>query len=952
MSFDRNPGSIGSAGLFTSGLETVPTSSDRTDALAANEMRDVVYTATGGHSVTVDIGPPTSAGQQDCENPAIRKAFSYTAFCSFNPPAVTLTVKKNLVPSDDPGTFNLYIESHNGNTVLASATGVGHGGDTGAVEVDSSSNSATQRTYRVRETAAGGTNLASYTTTLSCGENVTEGSGSPTDQNGQDVVIGKDATGSLECIITNTRKKGTLKITKNSGDQTGTFSVTATPEFGSAIEYSLDTGSQNPTSVSKDVYIGNYTISETAPDGWVLDSISCVGNGSSGSNAFVVAGEETVCTVINTKQEVPPGTGTVVLKKMAIDGDGSTKFSFSSNTTGLNGVELTPPADGTAETTPIEIAAGAHQVTEILPPGWILTNFSCTNDTHSLNQTTGSFSINGGENIACTFKNKRKRGSLIVRKETIGGDDKFDFEVVGPGTNATFKLANGDEKPFDDTPVGVYTISEKNIPEGWTLKGIDCGNRQGDSTVVNVPYNQTVTCTFVNFKEKDDRMEEVTKLFIHRRVDNLLTHGPDRARLLRRLQEQEQPESLKDGPLKMQGGASRLGMGSSATGAAGSGLGMTGFGMGSAISRAEGPYIGPAGTGMVGAGRSDDPDDANLVEPVASSRMSGFASAAFNQLGNAASGLNSGFKFSASLSELRATMQAIEASKAEEKARLAGELGFGGEAYARPVTGVRQGLDIWVEGQMSRYSDSTGGIRREGDFKILYVGADYALSPRVLVGTLVQFDLTNEDVDDPDLTGTVDGRGWMAGPYIGIKLTDNIIFDARAAWGTSDNDIELYDDAAKWRKGSFDTARWLATASLTGNWYHGPWRLTPQVSLAYGHEEYDTYKNSLEQTVEGAGVSIGRSTFGMEVGYRIMARDGTLVEPHLGITGIWNFDSDDLVIDGTVVETNGSRAKLEGGVVVRRADGMGMRAAVAYDGIGDSDLEALSGQLWLSFPLN
>src|SRR5690606_17798422 len=119
----------------------------------------------------------------------------------------------------------------------------------------------------------------------------------------------------------------------------------------------------------------------------------------------------------------------------------------------------------------------------------------------------------------------------------------------------------------------------------------------------------------------------------------------------------------------------------------------------------------------------------------------------------------------------------------------------------------------------------------------------------------------------------------------------------------------LYDDDIKlWRTGSFDTTRWLATASLTGNWYHGPWRLTPQVGVAYGHEEYDTYRNSLGQTVDGASVSIGRATFATEVGYRFTMSDGTLIEPHLGITGIWNFDSDDLVINGTVVETNGSRA--------------------------------------------
>lgn len=48
----------------------------------------------------------------------------------------------------------------------------------------------------------------------------------------------------------------------------------------------------------------------------------------------------------------------------------------------------------------------------------------------------------------------------------------------------------------------------------------------------------------------------MTKVFVHRRIDNLLTQAPDRSRLLRRLERQE-PQSLKDGgPIKLDGGES------------------------------------------------------------------------------------------------------------------------------------------------------------------------------------------------------------------------------------------------------------------------------------------------------------------------------------------------------------------------------------------------------------
>jgi hypothetical protein len=33
---------------------------------------------------------------------------------------------------------------------------------------------------------------------------------------------------------------------------------------------------------------------------------------------------------------------------------------------------------------------------------------------------------------------------------------------------------------------------------------------------------------------------------------------------------------------------------------------------------------------------------------------------------------------------------------------------------------------------------------------------------------------------------------------------------------------------------------------------------------------------------------------------RLQRPDGTIVEPMVGITGIWNFDSDDLVINGAI----------------------------------------------------
>jgi outer membrane autotransporter protein len=301
-------------------------------------------------------------------------------------------------------------------------------------------------------------------------------------------------------------------------------------------------------------------------------------------------------------------------------------------------------------------------------------------------------------------------------------------------------------------------------------------------------------------------------------------------------------------------------------------------------------------------------------------------------------------------------MVAAQAAASEEKKKLedAG-LKYESHPYNNPLATMRQGWDFFVEGHVGHYDDDTAGFDRDGEFRILYVGVDYSLTPDVLIGALGQIDDTEEDVSNRDLgnlKGEVEGTGWMFGPFVGIRLTENLYFDARAAYGKSDNDIWLNDTSAGKRTGDFDTDRWLATATLTGAQYFGDWRLSPQIGLAYGKEWYDDFRNSLGQLVEGHDIAIGRLTGAIEVGYKWETSDGTRVEPHMSITGIWNFATDDLEIDGASLDRDESRAKLEGGVLVTTPQGWGLRAAGAYDGIGSDDLEAYSGSVWVNIPLN
>lgn len=262
--------------------------------------------------------------------------------------------------------------------------------------------------------------------------------------------------------------------------------------------------------------------------------------------------------------------------------------------------------------------------------------------------------------------------------------------------------------------------------------------------------------------------------------------------------------------------------------------------------------------------------------------------------------------------------------------------------YERPGPASYSGFDIWTEGHFTSYED-TGGA--DGDFNILYVGADYAVTQNWLIGILGQFYWTEEKTKTDG--SKADGDGWMVGPYVSGRLNEYLFFDWRIAWGGSDNGVSplgTYSD-------SFDTSRWLTNARLTGNWVSGNWRVTPSVAVKYGEESQDAYTDSLGMRIYGQDVSLGQVEFGPEFAYRWLLDGGTIVEPQLGLYGVWNFDQGALFVNETFFSPDDFTGRLEGGALVYLPSGWSFRGTAAYDGVG-SDYDAVTGKVWLNVPLN
>ncbi len=252
-------------------------------------------------------------------------------------------------------------------------------------------------------------------------------------------------------------------------------------------------------------------------------------------------------------------------------------------------------------------------------------------------------------------------------------------------------------------------------------------------------------------------------------------------------------------------------------------------------------------------------------------------------------------------------------------------------------------FDVWIKGKYA-------WARNEGqraDLGVLYLGADYRLSPDVVLGLIGQFDWIDER--DRDTGSDGDGFGWMVGPYVVARLHQNLLFDARGAVGTSDNDVTTAIGA----KGEFDTTRWLVKSRLTGVFSYESVTINPFAEILYIEEDRERYTDSRGLVVSGRTISLGRLKFGPRISTSFEGGDGIVVSPHLTMSGIYDFDrAGRLTQTGLSSSTDRVRAKIEGGVGVTMPGGVKVEGEAFYDGIGADQFDIYGGSLKVTVPLN
>jgi hypothetical protein len=377
----------------------------------------------------------------------------------------------------------------------------------------------------------------------------------------------------------------------------------------------------------------------------------------------------------------------------------------------------------------------------------------------------------------------------------------------------------------------------------------------------------------------------------------------------------------------------------------------------SQIGSGSSPFGSPSGlgadpTGVGGMRREYDADP--------SAGRTGMQGMQFSASGDGTAGR---FAFATSLSQMREAAAAEDARKrasgtdqggdglrTTSSSELLGQskLGLGsGSGAARPPAPAA--FDIWVQGTSSYFTNKVLDNRYQGRTNILMSGADYKVMPGLIVGVMAQTDWMDQS---SNLSTSQSGLGWMAGPYISAKLDRNLFLDVRALGGKSSNKLDMTDATAGSWTDSYSTTRVLASAKLTGVYTFDAWRIRPSAELMYFSEHQKAFTNALGIDIDSQTVSVGRLNFGPEFGYRMVMPDKTVVEPFVGLTGVWDFARTDAVTtSGIAMGQEGLRGRVEGGLSYSTPSGIMVRGAAAYDGVGSSTYHAVQGRAAVVIPL-
>ena len=261
-----------------------------------------------------------------------------------------------------------------------------------------------------------------------------------------------------------------------------------------------------------------------------------------------------------------------------------------------------------------------------------------------------------------------------------------------------------------------------------------------------------------------------------------------------------------------------------------------------------------------------------------------------------------------------------------------------------PSSFVGDSFELWFQGTYSSSRNDEIGLRNRSYF--LHAGIDRQFWQSTVLGVLLQVD-SSDDLF-PSLgagmgtgmgTGMgamgetqVEGRGWLAGPYITMNIGDSdLLFEARLGYGESQNEVNFSSVPVI----MYETVRLLGSVSFSGldifDIYG--WRVSPNFEYAYYSEESSTSTFMVQGSsamVPGTEFDLNRFTFGPSISRSFVRSDGSMLTPVLSFSGIMND------LRGTSMDD--FTGKVDMGINFMGSSGFHWNIGGYYEGLG-SDIQ-------------
>lgn len=282
---------------------------------------------------------------------------------------------------------------------------------------------------------------------------------------------------------------------------------------------------------------------------------------------------------------------------------------------------------------------------------------------------------------------------------------------------------------------------------------------------------------------------------------------------------------------------------------------------------------------------------------------------------------------------------------AEAKAREQGEKIRDSGLEMPGITVARARLDGWVEGNVGYARDKNNNT--SDDFSNFAIGADYRISERWLLGMVGAYH--NIDSRTVESAADISGKGWMAGPYAGYRINNQMFVSLKALHGVGDTRYFAAPDKALEADG-LETARWLLDATVSGNWKAGNWTLSPSAQLTHFAERGSQMMGGAAMV--DARADSGRFLFGPQISYEFKPSNTTSITPRAAVKGLWELEGikiEDPAMEN--VKNENLSARVEAGIAVTSPRAK-LDFSGSVEGLGNENGKAASGKATLSVPLN